>query len=191
MSTLKAQHQTPSGQVISLRQGDLTQEEVEAIVNAANSQLAHGGGVAGAIVRRGGPSIQEESNRWVREHGPVPVGQVALTGAGNLPAKAVIHAVGPRWGLDRPEEELLRAAVENSLLKAHEEGFTSIALPAISSGIFGFPQDRCAQILLQTAADFCAQYPHSSLRDIRFVLFDDQTTQTFLSTFRQLFGVAS
>ncbi|RMF84735.1 MAG: macro domain-containing protein [Nitrospinota bacterium] len=186
MSTLKAEYRTPSGQVIQVRQGDLTQEETDAIVNAANSELAHGGGVAGAIVRRGGQSIQEESNRWVREHGSVPTGQVAVTGAGSLPARYVIHAVGPVWRDGKHDEDaLLRSAVWNSLLKAHELQLTSIALPAISSGIFGFPKDRCAAILVRTALDFCTQYPDSPLREIRFTNIDSLTVDLLVNALQE------
>lgn len=187
MSVLIYRYRAPSGQTIGLHQGDITQEEVDAIVNAANSHLAHGGGVAAAIARRGGPVIAEESRQWVQQHGPVPVGGVALTRGGNLPARYVIHAVGPRWGVDTPEEELLRKAVWNSLKKAHEAGFSSLAMPAISAGIFGFPKDRCAQILLQAALDFCAQEPNSSLRDIRFIVYDDPTLQAFEAEFQRWF----
>ncbi len=176
MSDLKVEHKTSSGQVIQVRQGDLTQEAVDAIVNAANSHLAHGGGVAGAIVRRGGGIIQEESDRWVHEHGSVPTGEVAVTGGGHLPCRYVIHAVGPVWyGGSQNEEELLHLAVWNSLLKAHELGLTTIAVPAISSGIFGFPKERCAAILIAAALAFCEQYPDSSLREIRFTNIDALT----------------
>ncbi len=186
MSLLKAELTAPSGQVIQIRRGDLTQEEVDAIVNAANSHLAHGGGVAAAIVRRGGWVIQEESARWVREHGSVPTGQAALTTAGKLPCRFVIHAVGPVWqGGDQGEDELLRRAVWNSLLKADELKIESIAMPAISSGIFGFPKDRCAAIFIQTALDFCAQYPHSSLRQIRLTNFDQPTVDIFETELRR------
>ncbi len=187
MSTLKAEYRTQSGQVVQVRYGDLTQEEADAIVNAANSHLAHGGGVAGAIVRRGGRLIQEESNRWVREHGIVPTGEVAVTGAGNLPSKYVIHAVGPVWhGGNRNEDQLLRSALWNSLMKAQEMKLTSIALPAISSGIFGFPKDRCARILIQTALDFCAQYPDSPLREIRFTNIDQPTVSLLQAELQKL-----
>lgn len=187
MSILKAEFVTDSKQSIQTRLGDLTQEEVDAIVNAANSQLAHGGGVAGAIVRAGGYIIQEESNRWVGEHGPVPTGQVAVTGAGNLSCKTVIHAVGPVWqGGRKNEDELLRLAVWNSLLKAHELGLTSISMPAISSGIFSFPKERCAAILVKAALDFCTQYPESSMREIRFTNFDQLTVDLFESEIKRL-----
>ncbi|MGW8180284.1 MAG: macro domain-containing protein, partial [bacterium] len=117
--------------------------------NAANSHLQHGGGVAGAIVRKGGTIIQEESDRI----GYVPVGHAALTTAGKLPAKYVIHAVGPRMG-EGDEDSKLKNAVLNSLLLASEKGLRSISMPAISSGIFGFPKDRCALILINEAVHF-------------------------------------
>ncbi|MBI3951757.1 MAG: macro domain-containing protein [Acidobacteria bacterium] len=189
MSEVKAEHQLSSGHVIKILHGDITQEPVDVIVNAANSHLAHGGGVAAAIARKGGPVIQQESGEWVRQHGPVPTGDAALTGAGLLPCKAVIHAVGPIWrGGQEDEEAKLRSAVWRSLELAHQQGFQSIALPAISAGIFGFPVDRGAQILLTTAREFAQQFPSSSLRDIRFVLFDSLTLMAFEQRFRLQFG---
>src|SRR5437588_245818 len=180
---IRYDYTAPSGQKIRLVKGDLTEERVDASVNAANSHLAHGGGVAGAIVRKGGAVIQQESDRI----GYVPVGQVALTGAGALPAGHVIHAVGPRMG-EGDEDNKLRGAARNSLALAHEKGFRSIALPAISSGIFGFPKDRCAAILLQAARDFCAEHPDSPLREIRFTLIDDPTVAVFEAEFRRRFS---
>lgn len=178
MSVILAEYVTPFGQSIQARFGDLTEERVDAIVNAANEYLAHGGGVAGAISRRGGPAIQADSDRWVREHGPVPTGGVAVTSAGNLPCKLVIHAVGPVWrGGTHGEDELLRLAVWNSLSAAHDRGLASIALPAISSGIFGFPKPRCAAILVQTALAFCQAHPDTSLREVRFTNIDRLTAE--------------
>jgi O-acetyl-ADP-ribose deacetylase (regulator of RNase III) len=189
MSILVGEYRTESGHTIQVRQGDLTEEEVDAIVNAANSHLAHGGGVAGAIVRRGGRSIQAESDRWVAEHGPVPTGQVAVTGAGRLPARAVIHAVGPVWQGGRAgEDELLRSAVWHSLARAEELQLGSIALPAISSGIFGFPKDRCAAILVRTALDFCQQHPQGHVRVIRFTNIDRRTVELFEGELGRLEG---
>ncbi len=180
MSVLRKEQKYTEGQALEIRQGDLTQEEVDAIVNAANSHLAHGGGVAGAIVRRGGYVIQEESDRWVAGHGPVPTGQVAVTGAGRLPCKWVIHAVGPVWqGGGAHEEELLAAAVSNALLKAEEMKLQSIALPAISSGIFGFPKPRCAEIMIATAKEFYQEHTQSTLRRICFTNIDEQTVSLF------------
>ena len=129
--------------------GDITEAPVDAIVNAANSHLRHGGGVAGAIVRKGGSIIQEESDRI----GYVPVGESAITTAGRLPAHYVMHTVGPRWG-EGDEEVKLRSAVRNTLELAEKEGFATIAMPAISAGIFGFPKDRCARIMLHEIAEF-------------------------------------
>lgn len=189
MNEVKAEHALASGQVIRLVHGDITEERVDAIVNAANSHLAHGGGVAAAIVRKGGAVIQRESEEWVRQHGPVPTGSAAITSAGALPCRAVIHAVGPIWrGGREGEEEQLRSAAFSSFALAAERGFTSLALPAISAGIFGFPADRCAEILLTAARDFLRAHPESSLREIRFVLFDPPTLEAFRNAFRRIFG---
>lgn len=159
---------------IRLVQGDITERPVDAIVNAANSHLKHGGGVAGAIVRKGGHSIQEESDRI----GFVPVGKAAITGAGTLQAKFVIHAVGPRMG-EGDEENKLQSAVRNSLHIAAEKRIKSIALPAISSGIFGFPKDRCARILVHESQKYLKSNPKTSLEVIEFCVFDDQTARFF------------
>lgn len=190
MNTVVREVKLASGHVIRIVRGDITAEQVDAIVNAANSHLKHGGGVAAAIVRKGGEVIQRESDEWVKNHGPVPTGGVAITGAGNLPARAVIHAVGPVWDQHTPEEadKLLESAVWNSLNAAHDLGFSSIALPAISAGIFGFPKERCASILLDTAREFCEKHPDSSLREIRFVLFDEPTFQAFVEAFDSRWG---
>jgi len=124
------------------KKGDLTEETSEAIVNAANGRLAHGGGVAGAISRNGGPTIQDESDDWIRDYGDVLTGDVAFTSAGELAAKFVIHAVGPIWSARNASkcENQLRNAVTNSLRCADQLGVSSISIPAISSGIFGFPK---------------------------------------------------
>ncbi len=191
MNTVVREVKLPSGQTIRILRGDITSEQVDAIVNAANSYLKHGGGVAAAIVHKGGEVIQRESDEWVRQYGPVPTGQVAVTSAGNLPAKAVIHAVGPVWHEHTPEkaDELLRSAVWNSLEAAHNRNFSSIALPAISAGIFGFPKERCAAILLDTAREFCEKHPESPLKNILFVLFDGLTFQAFVEAFDALWGL--
>jgi O-acetyl-ADP-ribose deacetylase (regulator of RNase III) len=178
MNEVIRDHQLPTGQRIRLVRGDLTEEAVDAIVNAANSHLAHAGGVAAAIVRKGGAVIQQESDRLA----PVPVGGAVATGAGALRARFVIHAVGPRWG-EGDEDEKLRRAASSSLALAEERDCGSIALPAISSGIFGFPKERCAQILVQSAVDFCAAHPDSVLREIRFTLFDEPTAAVFQEEF--------
>ncbi|MEM7583149.1 MAG: macro domain-containing protein [Acidobacteriota bacterium] len=131
------------GTQLELAEGDITELEVDAIVNAANEELKLGSGVAGAIREKGGPSIQEECDRI----GGTPVGTAVLTGGGELKAKHVIHAVGPRMG-EGDEDRKLQSAIRSSLALADRHGLKSIALPAISTGNFGFPMDRCARILL-------------------------------------------
>ena len=175
--------------LLELHHGDLTAEAVDVIVNAANGHLSHGGGVAAAIVRQGGAEIQAESHDWVRSHGPVPTGGVALTGAGRLPCRAVIHAVGPVWhGGGRSEEKLLARAVRSSFELAGQEGYTSLALPAISSGIFGFPKERCAEILLAEGVRYLTSQPNSMLREIRYTNFDEPTVAVFAEAFAERFG---
>ena len=187
MTGIVAQHVMATGQIIEAAKGDLTQEALDAIVNAANSRLAHGGGVAGAIVRRGGLEIQRESDRYVQTHGEVPTGNAILTGAGQLAAKYVIHAVGPIWhGGVQNEEQLLRAAAWNSFLTAHEHGLSSLAMPAISSGIFGFPKPRCAEILVGAARDFFLEHPGSTLKQVRFTNIDDESVDLFAKQVRGL-----
>jgi O-acetyl-ADP-ribose deacetylase len=144
MSIIAEINLNDNNKIIRLVKGDITEREVDAIVNAANSYLRHGGGgVAAAIVRKGGTIIQQESNKI----GFVPVGFAAITTAGKLPCKAIIHAVGSRMG-EGDEDNKLRKAVRSSLILASEKGYVSISMPAISSGIFGFPKDRCVRILI-------------------------------------------
>ncbi|PWT89573.1 MAG: O-acetyl-ADP-ribose deacetylase [Acidobacteria bacterium] len=157
---------------IILKKADITEEDVDAIVNAANSQLQHGGGVAGAISRKGGRFIQEESDKI----GYVPVGSAAITTGGNLKAKFVIHSVGPRMG-EGDEDEKLRNATANSLRLADDEGIHILSFPAISTGIFGYPIDRCAEIMLDAVGRYCSGETH--LREVRFCLFDDAALQVF------------
>ncbi len=168
------QKEIVSGKILKLIEGDLTEEKVDAIVNAANSHLQHGGGVAGAIVRKGGPTIQKESN----EIGYVGVGEAAITTAGKLPAKFVIHAVGPRWG-EGDEDGKLESAVRNSLKLAEENNLSTISLPAISAGIFGFPMDRCADIMLNTIREFLKNHPKGSLSEVRICLLGSQAVEIF------------
>jgi O-acetyl-ADP-ribose deacetylase (regulator of RNase III) len=166
---------------LRLVHGDITERDVDAIVNAANSHLQHGGGVAGAIVRKGGFIIQEESDRV----GYVPVGNAAITGAGKLRAKYVIHAVGPRMG-EGDEDNKLRRAVLSSLSLASGKGMKSISMPAISSGIFGFPKDRCAEILVTAALRYIKENPGTSIELIEFCVYDDLTTGYFRTEFEKL-----
>ena len=182
MSRLVAQITLAGNKTLSLIHGDLTEEAVDAIVNAANAQLQHGGGVAGAITRRGGAIIQHQSDEWVRRHGPASHDRPALTGAGALPCRHVIHAVGPVWG-EGGEDGKLRAAVLSALELAQAEGYVSLALPAISTGIFGFPKDRGARILLQAVAEHLQAQPASSLRQVHITLIDEPTLQVFAAEF--------
>ena len=163
-----------NGKKIQLVNGDITQRSVEAIVNAANSHLQHGGGVAGAIIRKGGTIIQEESNKI----GFVPVGSAVITTAGRLHCKAIIHAVGPMMG-EGKEDEKLGNAIWNSLTLASEKKFSSISIPAISSGIFGFPKDRCATILIRESIRFFTENPKTTLKIIEFCIFDAETLSFF------------
>jgi O-acetyl-ADP-ribose deacetylase (regulator of RNase III) len=156
---------------------DITERDVDVIVNAANSYLKHGGGVAGAIVRKGGRIIQEESDKI----GYVSVGSAAITSAGRLPCKFVIHAVGPQMG-EGDEDSKLKSAVWNSLKLATEKKFKSISMPAISSGIFGFPKDRCARILIEESKKFVKEND-TSLQLIEFCIFDDETYGHFQKEF--------
>lgn len=179
MNQVLKEHSFPMGQELQLVQGDLTQEAVDAIVNAANAHLEHGGGVAAAISRRGGPSIQAESRAWVQEHGPVSHEAPAYTNGGSLPCRYVIHAVGPIWG-QGDEEAKLAAAVEGSLRLAEQLNLASIAFPAISTGVFGFPKERAAQVMLRTIRSFFQENPPGSLRKARLVLYDQATSDAFL-----------
>lgn len=151
---------------LELHQGDITHLAVDAIVNAANSGLRGGGGVDGAIHRAGGPAIMAECRRI----GGCPTGQTVVTTGGNLPARYVIHAVGPVWqGGSRGEPELLRSAYANSLLRAEELGLTGIAFPSISTGVYGYPIELACPIAVDAAIDHVQR--GTALRRIVFCLF--------------------
>ena len=180
MNTVLTERALPTGQTIHIVQGDITTEAVDAIVNAANDQLQHGGGVAWAISKKGGPSIQRESNDWIRQHGPVSHARPAWTSGGLLPAKYVIHAVGPVWG-DGDEDNKLTRAASGSLRVADELNCSSIALPAISTGIFGFPKDRAARIIFSAIESYFVENSSSSIKTVKLVLFDQPTVDAFLN----------
>ena len=157
---------------IVLREGDITDQEVDAIVNAANSDLILGAGVAGAIRQKGGPTIQQECDRI----GPIAVGDAAVTGAGNLPARFVIHAAGmPPGGV--ATEESVRSSMRRSLELAREQQCRTVAVPAIGAGIAGFPLQRCAEILLEEARAHLEA--GGGVEEIRFVLFGEPTYRVF------------
>ncbi|HEY9784782.1 MAG TPA: O-acetyl-ADP-ribose deacetylase [Candidatus Obscuribacterales bacterium] len=166
------------GITISLVRGDITREDVDAIVNAANSGLMGGGGVDGAIHRAAGPQVLEECKRIRDAQGKCPSGHAVITGGGKLKARYIIHAVGPIWhGGNSNEEETLASAYRESLRRAQENEVTSVAFPSISTGAYGFPVDRAALIAVKTAVEFCDD--PGSVKEIRYVLFDDRTYQAF------------
>jgi O-acetyl-ADP-ribose deacetylase (regulator of RNase III) len=158
--------------VIELLDADITEMNTDAIVNAANAQLVLGGGVAGAIRRKGGLKIQEDCYKI----GGTFVGGAVITTGGNLKAKYVIHAVGPQWG-EGEEDEKLKNATLNSLKLADKNNLKSISFPAISAGIFGFPIDRCAQIMLRTTIDYLKG--QTSLKRVVFCLFGSVSYSVF------------
>jgi O-acetyl-ADP-ribose deacetylase (regulator of RNase III) len=157
---------------IVIRQGDLTDADADAIVNAANNGLKLGGGVAGAIRVRGGPSIQQECDRI----GPIALGEAAITGAGRLRARHVIHAASMRLG-ESTSEPNLRAATRNSLMRANENSLKSIAFPAIGTGIAGFPIERCARVMLEEVRAHLGG--PTTVERVEFVLFDRDSLEVF------------
>lgn len=179
MNTVLKESQLSTGQAIQIVKGDITLEEVDAIVNAANEYLGHGGGVAGAIARRGGPTIQKESNEWIRIHGRVSHAHPAWTSGGLLLAKYVIHAVGPVWG-EGDEDAKLTAAVSGSLRIANDLGVGSIAMPAISTGIFGFPKKRAGALIFQAIDEYFQQNPDTSVNLVKLVLYDGSAVKAFM-----------
>jgi len=157
-----------------LVQGDITKEKVDAIANAANSGLRGGGGVDGAIHRAGGPSIMEEC----RKIGHCPTGKAVVTGAGKLPAKYVIHTVGPIWsGGKENEDELLASCYRESLKIASEKAAKTVAFPSISTGVYGFPIDRAARIALKTILEGLEKHP--DIQEVRMVLFSEGDLATY------------
>jgi len=167
------------GRKIRLVEGNIALLDVEAVVNAANKNLKLGGGVAGAIRTCGGPSIQEECDRLA----PIEVGQAAITGGGNLKARYVIHAAGPVYG-EGDEDAKLERATLSSLEIAREKKIKDIAFPAISTGIFGFPIQRCSEIMFRAAMDFLKknEYP----REVVFCLYGAEAFEVFEKTLAEL-----
>jgi O-acetyl-ADP-ribose deacetylase (regulator of RNase III) len=171
---------------MTLVKGDITTVEVDAVVNAANSHLVVGGGVCAAIHAKGGPTIADECRIWTEAKGPVPPGEAAITSAGDLPARYVIHVVGPMWhGGSVGEPEQLRSSYEAALRLADDEGLTSIAFPSVATGIFGYPTDLAAPLALATVRDTLREM--RSVTDVTFVLFDDATYEAYRSAFDALY----
>ena len=188
MNTVLTERALSTGQTIQIMQGDITTEKVDAIVNAANEHLQHGGGVAWAISKKGGSVIQKESNDWIQKHGPVSHARPAWTSGGLLPAKYVIHAVGPVWDDQsadaiREMDNKLALAVTGSLVVADELNCSSVAIPAVSTGIFGFPKDRAAAILLFAIEKYFAEgNSNSGIKIVKLVLYDQPTVDMFVQT---------
>ena len=165
---------------VDVCKGNLVFEQVDVIVNAANEELKHIGGLAKAILDAGGPTIQTESDDFVRNNRQVMPGKAVCLGGGDLPCKKVIHAVGPRWmGGQQNEEQILYFAIFESLRLANSESFTSIAFPAISTGIFGVPEDICGRASLKAVRDYFCAHPVTSIQNVKFVLFQQSVVDVF------------
>ena len=167
---------------VSIKMGDITKESVDAIVNAANSGLRGGGGVDGAIHRAGGPKIMEEC----RKIGSCPPGQAVITTGGNLPARFVIHTVGPIYrGGQNGEEEILKNAYLNSLTVASQNNIRSIAFPSISTGIYGYPIEKASQVVLKTCFHYLEE--HQDFEQVSFVLFSQRDYDVYVKNLKTLF----
>ena len=170
-----------SQSTLEIVQGDITQEETDAIGNAANSALAGGGGVDGAIHRAGGPSIMAELKK---KYEGCPTGSAVITTGGKLRAKYVIHAVGPRYSGTYRDSELLASAYRKSLELCTQSKISSLALPSISTGIYGYPVEEASRIALRTVADYLKDHPEIKL--VRFVLFDSSTYRAYEEALQEL-----
>ena len=165
--------------IIELVKGDVTSLNVDAIVNAANSELQLGLGVAGAVRKNGGPTIQDECNEIISQKGRISVGNAVITKGGNLKAKYVIHAVGP-YGDDQNRKNLLKNAIKNSLTICANHKLTSIGIPAISTGIYGYPIQEASEVILSTCKEFAKE--DSSINHIKICLFDLDYFEIFKET---------
>ncbi|MEM6263199.1 MAG: O-acetyl-ADP-ribose deacetylase [Bacteroidota bacterium] len=167
--------------ILQVIQGDITVQEVDAIVNAANSALAGGGGVDGAIHLAGGPAIMEACQEIRRRQGGCPTGEAVITTAGNLPAKKVIHTVGPVWmEASADEYSMLSSCYRSSLELAQQHELRTVAFPNISTGVYGFPKGPAAEIALRTVKAYLTSHP-GVFDEIRFVCFDGENYQLYLS----------
>ncbi len=170
---------------IVLKQGDITEENCDGIVNAANSSLMGGGGVDGAIHRAGGPEILKECKKIRERQGKLPTGKAVITTAGKLNAEIVIHTVGPIWqGGDDREKDLLKKAYNNSLVIAKENDLKTICFPSISTGAYGFPIKEAAEIALQTIKNFCTE--DQCYKEIRVILFSEDDYQVYLNKAKEV-----
>ncbi len=160
----------PGNRQFRVVRGNLLDQQVDAIINAANGYLSHGGGVAAAIERAAGPALTAEGDRLIQERGPIPTGEAVVTTAGNLPFKGVIHAIGPRLG-EGDEEKLLEKALQAAFHIADEQNWSSIAFPAVSSGIFSVPHELCARAYVAAVTGFVRENPETPLRWFLLCLF--------------------
>lgn len=170
---------------LSVWNDDLTRHAVDVVVNASNENLEHGGGLAGALVKAGGYEIQHESRLYISRYGKLSVGEIAVTKAYQLPCKSIIHAVGPRWNKVKSEEciHLLKVAITNILNYVTEEpNIETVAIPAISSGLFGFPLDLCTKTIVETISSyFQDKQLIGDLKEIHLVSNEDDTVYAFQS----------
>ncbi len=171
---------------LSLIQGDITRQDTDAIVNAANSGLMGGGGVDGAIHRAGGPAILEDCKKIVARIGRLPAGQAVFTTGGKMKTRHVIHTVGPVWhGGERGEPETLASAYRESLKLAVENGLKTVSFPSISTGVYGYPIDKAARVALGTVAAFLNS-KDNNLEEVVFVLFDSRTLEAYEKALQEL-----
>jgi len=176
-SEVKYEYEFAHGQVLQVRLGDITEETADIIVNESNGNLNHTSGVAGVLSQKGGKEVQLQSDRWVRKHGPVPPGQVAVTEAGQLPCKWLIHAVGPIWrGGNWREDSELWDAMWNCMVWASKLHVQSIAIPAIGATFLGFQKERCAYLLVDCIAKFFHKHPKTKLKEVRIVNHNESVT---------------
>jgi len=180
-SELRYEYEYHGGQLLQVRIGDITEESSDTIVNEANSNLQHNSGISGLISQVGGRDIQIQSDRWIRKYGPVPPGRVAVTEAGSLRAKRVIHAVGPIWrGGNSNEDHEYWDAIWHAMEAAHKYKFKSISIPAICVGFLGFPKERSAYLIVDCVSKFFLKYPKSKLREVRLVNFDADVAEALV-----------
>jgi O-acetyl-ADP-ribose deacetylase (regulator of RNase III) len=185
MNVILRERTYPSTVNIHLVQGDITKADVEGVVNPANQYLKHGGGLAGLLAKKAGPLLQKESDRWIKEKGAVSHQSPAYTGAGELPFRYIIHAVGPVWGSGN-EEAKLRAAVDGSITVANQLGLRSLALPAISTGIFGYPLENASQVIIIALHEYALSDEKKQIFSLQIVLFDQQAADVFQTSWDQL-----
>ncbi len=174
---------------LTLVQGDITKQSTDAIVNAANSSLMGGGGVDGAIHRAGGPAILEQCAQIVAKQGRLPAGKAVISTGGNLPAKYVIHTVGPIWnGGTNNEAQILASCYKESLKIAEEKKLNSISFPSISTGAYRYPIDKAAKVAVEAVISFLKEEVATSLEEVRFVLFDERTFEAYQKALQAMIG---